>query len=267
MTIERIEGTVVPMIAPPAHGVAASALTPAAMLDRAVQSGADIAVLERLMALHERWEAGQARKAFDRAMAAAKAEMPAIVKNRQVGFESKRGGSSTSYKHADLAQVIATVRPVLNRFGLDFRFTAQQEGNRVRVTCHVTHTDGHSEATTLESGEDHSGNKNSIQAIGSAASYLSRYTLMLALGLAAAEDDDGRATSEPEQPATLISAEALEDIQHRIFTLYTGDDIGRKTQSICSAQKVRSLDRLTPEQGKAVIAHLEAVEAKRKEQQ
>lgn len=47
-------------------------LTPLEMVDRAVQAGATPETLEKLMALQERWEAGEARKAFDEAMAAAK---------------------------------------------------------------------------------------------------------------------------------------------------------------------------------------------------
>ena len=46
-------------------------MTPMDMLNRAVTAGADIVVLEKLMALHERYESNQARKAFDEAMAAA----------------------------------------------------------------------------------------------------------------------------------------------------------------------------------------------------
>ena len=46
-------------------------VTPMEMLDRAVSNGASVETLERLMNLQERWEANQARKAFDDAMAAA----------------------------------------------------------------------------------------------------------------------------------------------------------------------------------------------------
>ena len=43
--------------------------TPMAMIDRALMSGAAPETLEKLLALQERWEANQGRKAFDEAMA------------------------------------------------------------------------------------------------------------------------------------------------------------------------------------------------------
>ena len=43
---------------------------------------------------------------------------------------------------------------------------------------------------------DNSGGKNSIQGIGSSITYLQRYTLKLALGLAAGRDDDGNTVGD-----------------------------------------------------------------------
>ncbi|MEP0323260.1 ERF family protein [Bauldia litoralis] len=173
--------------------VPAGEMTPMLMLDRAVQSGASMETLERLMALQERWERNQARAAFDRAMADAKAEIPVITKNRHVGFESKKAGASnTSYMHEDLGQIARTVDPILANHGLTYRFRTSSPINEpVSVTCIVSHRDGHSEENTLSAGRDDSGNKNSIQSVGSTITYLQRYTLKAALGLAAAADDDG----------------------------------------------------------------------------
>jgi hypothetical protein len=52
-------------------------MTPMDMLARAVQSGADLDMIEKLMNLQERWEGSNARKAFDAAIASAKAKDPA----------------------------------------------------------------------------------------------------------------------------------------------------------------------------------------------
>lgn len=173
-------------------------LTPMDMLDRAVSQGASIEVMEKLMALHERWEASQARKAFDEAIASAKAEIPVIIKNRRVGFDSKKPGASrTDYRHEDLAEIARTVDPILGKYGLSYRFRATSTLNEpVTVTCIVSHRLGHSEENTLSAGRDDSGNKNSIQAIGSTVTYLQRYTLKSALGLAASNDDDAGAVKD-----------------------------------------------------------------------
>jgi hypothetical protein len=67
----------------------------------------------------------------------------------------------------------------------------------VKVTCILSHKDGHREETTLSGPFDHSGNKNAVQAIGSGVAYLQRYTLKAAVGVAAGHDDDGRSSGTP----------------------------------------------------------------------
>lgn len=169
-----------------------AAITPMDIIERAISSGASVEALEKLLALQERWEAGQGRKAFDHAIAQAKAAIPPIIKNRTVDFTSTKG--RTHYRHEDLAQIAATVDPILSSHGLSYRFRTAQDGQTVTVTCILSHRDGYSEETTLSGGADQSGNKNHIQAVGSTATYLQRYTLKMALGLAATDDDDGQSS-------------------------------------------------------------------------
>lgn len=173
--------------------------TPMQVLAMAVQKGLPPQVLDQMMGLQERWEANQARKAFDAAMAEARAEIKPIVKRREVDFTTNRG--RTNYKYEDLAQIAEEIDPILAKHGLSYRHRSKQDGKRLSVTCIVAHRDGHSEETTLAADNDESGNKNSIQAIGSAATYLQRYTLKLALGLSAAKDDDGRGGVDDPPPA------------------------------------------------------------------
>lgn len=177
------------------------AVTPMRLLEIATHQNADIDKLKQLMDLHERWERNEARKAFDAAIAAAKAEIPVIRKNREVDFTSQKG--RTHYRYEDLAEIARTVDPILARHGLSYRFkTSSQPNEPVTVTCRVSHRDGHAEENSLSAGRDDSGNKNSIQAVGSTLTYLQRMTLKAALGLAASSDDDGRGAGngngEPE---------------------------------------------------------------------
>jgi hypothetical protein len=167
--------------------------TPMDMISRAIEQGAPIEVVERLMSLRERWEANEARKAFDAALALARSDIKPIAKNRHVGFDSKKPGAArTDYRHEDLAEVARTIDPVLGRYGLSYRFRTKSLPNEpIIVTC-IIFGHGHpGEETTLSAGRDDSGNKNSIQQMGSTVTYLQRYTLKAALGLAAANDDDG----------------------------------------------------------------------------
>lgn len=162
-------------------------LTPMGMLDRAVAAGASIETLERLIALKERWDANEARKAFDEAVAAAKAEIKPVAR-------SAKGHNSKYY--ADFAAIARAVDPIISKHGLSYRFRSEQ-GDRINVTCILSHKLGHSEETTLSGPPDKTGNKNEIQAIGSTLTYLQRYSLVQALGLAASNDDDAaKATGE-----------------------------------------------------------------------
>lgn len=184
------------------------------ILDRAIAHGASTETLARLMDLQERHEKNQARRAFDEAMASAKAKIPVIVKNRQVGFESKKAGAArTDYRHEDMAEIARTIDPILAEFGLSYRFRTSSEVNApISVTCIVSHRDGHSEENTLRAPRDDSGNKNQIQQIGSTITYLQRYTLKAALGLAAAADDDARAAGGEEKPAATIAEDQVREI-------------------------------------------------------
>src|SRR4051794_25328219 len=88
---------------------APSSPNPISIVQTAIEKGITGADLKEIMDLQERWEANQARKAFDIAMANAQAEMPTIVKNRLVAFEARSGGKDTSYRHEDLAEIVETI--------------------------------------------------------------------------------------------------------------------------------------------------------------
>lgn len=187
-----------------------AASNPMELLSRAIDSGASMEVLEKMMGLQERWEANNARKAFDQAMAQAKAEIPVIVKNRAVDFTSTKG--RTNYRYEDLGEIARVVSPILARYGLSYRFRTTSPPNEpVTVTCIITHRDGHAEENMLTAGRDDSGNKNSIQAIGSTLTYLQRMTLKAALGIAASEDDDGK-RADDAAPAEAITAEQATEL-------------------------------------------------------
>jgi hypothetical protein len=171
--------------------------TPMSMIDRAIAGGAPIEVIEKLMALQERWDANQSRKLFDEALANAQGEMPALTKNRLVNYASQKSPTGyVTYRHEDLAEVIETVKPVLKKFGLAHRFRTTQDGDKITVTCIIT-GHGHREENSLSAGRDTSGGKNNHQEIASAVTYLERYTLKAALGLAASHDDDAEKAAKP----------------------------------------------------------------------
>ena len=180
--------------------VPAADTTPMQVLYMAVQRGVDPETLRKMMDLQERWEANEARKAFAAAVSAAKAEIKPIVKRHEVDFTSQKG--RTRYKHEGLDDIAEEVDPVLAKHGLSYRHRSKQDGKHLTITCVLEHCAGHAEEISLTADNDESGNKNSIQAIGSTATLLQRYTLKLALGLATTKDDDGRSAGAGNSVAT-----------------------------------------------------------------
>lgn len=203
----------------------ATEFSPPQLLQQAIIRKSDIAVIERLSALAERWEETrfkrEAKLAFTNAMVDAKLEMPTIRKNRHVSFESKKpGASDTDYWHEDLAEVVNTAAPILARYGLYFRWRlAQPAEGKLTVACVLEHRGGHSEELEITAGVDLSGNKNHIQAIKSAATYMERITALAACGLAAHnQDDDGRAGGIPQEPTEpVISGEQIKEIERLLL--------------------------------------------------
>jgi len=209
-----------------------TAATPMEMISHAVQSGATVEMIEKLMALQERWDASQGRKAFDEAISLAKSEIPPIIKNREVDFTSQKG--RTNYRHEDLAGIARVVDPILSKYGLSYRYRTSQDGQSVTVTCVLSHRDGFSEETTLSITPDQSGNKNHIQAVGSAATYLQRYTLKMALGLSATQDDDGQSAGSNDT----ITADQFQALRAKI------EDAGACEDKLCAHFKIQELHEL-----------------------
>lgn len=223
-------------------------ITPMHMLQMAVSQGADLQKLEKLMELQERWEGNQARKAFDAAISSAKAEIKPIVKKREVDFPAKNGGSRTNYKYEDLAAIADAVDPILAKYGLSYRHRSKQDGKVLTVTCILSHRDGHFEETSLFAGNDESGNKNGIQGIGSTATYLQRYTLKLALGLAATKDDDGQKATAEEPTITEEQVANLEALL---------SEVGASKAGFLKVCKVEFLDELPASKYKEAMRRLE----------
>lgn len=165
------------------------------MIERVMMNpDADLDKLERMLVLKREHEKDQARVSFARALSEARAEIPPIMKDATVDYKPKNGGA-VHYRHETLAGIAKVIDPILSRYGLSYRFRTDQGQGGVRVTCIIAHADGHAEETSLAGAPDGSGSKNSFQAVGSAVTYLQRYTLKAALGLSAEVDDDGQSAA------------------------------------------------------------------------
>ncbi len=175
--------------------------SPANLLQVAIERGASLEMVEKLMELQIKFEANEARKAYVDDMAKFKQNPPTIGKDKEVGYTNK-DGTFTGYKHASIGNVTNAIVASLAEHGFAHRWdTDQIEGGQIVVTCIITHRLGHSEKTALQSSRDDSGKKNNIQQMASTITYLQRYTLLAATGLATHDqvDDDGAGSEKTKE--------------------------------------------------------------------
>jgi len=169
--------------------------SPAGMIRAAVAGGADLEKLKGLLELQERFEANQAKKAYHKAMAAFKANLPQIIKDKKVSYSA--GTGTVKYSHATLFNIMNKITPELSKHGLSVAWTDRQDEKTIFVTCRITHELGYSEETTIGAPADVSGSKNAIQAIGSTISYLERYSVLGLIGAATKDQDDDAKSACP----------------------------------------------------------------------
>lgn len=181
----------------------------AELLRAAVDRGVDVDILERLVALKERVDEKESRRAFFEALAAFQANCPPLPKSGVVDYTPKSGGR-VKYRFAPLDVIARAIRPVLHRYGLSYSWDSEFDGGNIVVTCTVRHIDGHLETATFRCavGEAGSPSMNGAQKAGSAITYGERYSLVQALGLTTASDDvDGLAPDGSGHPSGTISEE------------------------------------------------------------
>lgn len=230
-------------------GALTPAITPMQMLSSAVERGTDPDQLQKLMDLAERYEANEAKKAYALALAEFKKDPPTIVKD----LTNKQYGS----KYSSLANLVNTTNEAMGVWGLNARWDFDQTDGVIKVTCILSHVQGHSERVSLTAPPDTSGSKNPIQQIKSTTTYLKGATFEAVTGIASIEgntDDDGnKATGQH------ITEEQLADIECLITEI--GADREAFIKWAKTALKVERLEDLNPTGYKHA---LEALEAKRK---
>lgn len=212
---------------------------PSDLIRLAIEKGANLEQVEKLLAIKERCEAYDAKKAYHVAMSEFKKNPPTIDKDKTVAY------GNTKYNHATLGNVTAKISAELSKYGLSASWSTHQNGS-VSVTCRITHVKGHSEETTLSAGADKSGSKNDIQAIGSTITYLERYTLLALTGLATVDqDDDGAAATayiDDKQKGQILDMIADKNVDMAKF---------------CSYMKIETLEKMPASKYQQAITALE----------
>jgi hypothetical protein len=161
--------------------------TPMILLEQAMSKDLDLDRMQKLMDMQEQWEKKEAKKAFMDALSRFQTLVPVIPKKSIAKIQSQKG--AYSYRFANLGTISAAIKEALNLCGLSYRWEFQEANGKLKVTCLLSHRDGHTETTLMEAGMDATGGKNDIQQKGSTQTYLQRYTLIGALGLSTADED------------------------------------------------------------------------------
>ena len=188
--------TIHPIAAQPSHYLP--------LIEMCIEKGAELVQIEKLMDLQERHEANEAKKQFNFAMSIFQSSLPVIEKNGLVNYTSSKG--TTNYDYAKLEDISHAIKPALKASGLSYRWIQEQSEGKIKVTCIVTHVNGHIESSSLVGFPDTSGGKDPMKAMASAISYLRRYTLTGLLGIVVGgEDDEGGEGGFGEAPAKASS--------------------------------------------------------------
>jgi hypothetical protein len=222
-----------------------TALAPSAtrgMLQQAVSAGAQVDVIERLIALVERENAKDAQAAFNVAFAAVKRALPSLPKNGVI--PNKGGGVRSRFvKRDDLHRALT---PILSAHGFATSFSFRDSPpNRMICTMTLTHAGGHSE--TFEAGGPWAMEipaASDQQKSGGAKSFMKRLVMMDAFDILDEDVDDDASGMGARVMVSEAAALELEDMLQECENRETGAK-GRFLAWIRSEYRAPSINALT----------------------
>lgn len=154
----------------------------------------DVEKMERLLAMHKDMQSRQAEVAFNDALNRVQSNMGRIGTDKT--------NTQTRSNYATYGKLDRVLRPLYTAEGFSLSYgTEDSAADMVRVTCLVSHRDGHTRRYQIDMPADGKGAKGGdvmtkTHATGSATQYGMRYLLKMIFNVATAdEDDDGNAAS------------------------------------------------------------------------
>lgn len=207
----------------------------------AVEKGAPIETIERLVALRERIEDRDAGKAFTRAMAAFQKDCPMIQKKTTAKITTASGGSY-SYTYAELEEIVATIAPFVERHGFTYTWdTKVEHTGMLTVTIRIRHIEGHVETSSFELPTDTKSAMSSQQKQAAANTFAKRQTLIAGFGLTTTDEDtDG---AEPRE----LDTRAITEDQVTILEDLLAARVSGKTPEKAEAFRARFLAHMDVE--------------------
>ena len=171
-----------------------------AMIERiAAMPDSDVTKLKALLDMQMEVMHEEQRQAYLRDFSMMQAELPAIRKE----------GETQQSKYAKLEHILEACKPVLAKYGFSISFIPQTSEGFMTIKAILQHNQGHTESKESTLPFDSYGNKNAVQAIGSAQSYGMRYAAVALLAISTFDGtlpdlDGGFQTFVSEEEAMII---------------------------------------------------------------
>lgn len=177
--------------------------SPEALIRLAIEKGASVEALERLMAIRRELKAEAAKEAFFAALSQFQSECPTIEKTKKV---LNKDGKSVRYAYAPLESIVQQVSTHLKANGFSYTLDSQVEVGSVKAVCVAHHVAGHSETFTFAVPVDNDAYMSPAQRVGSALTFASRYAFRNAFGILTGDEDDDANGSRGAQNAAGTTA-------------------------------------------------------------
>jgi hypothetical protein len=202
--------------APPPVRPTDSPSTVLALIERlALDPQADVAKLERMIAMYDGLKAKEAELAYNAAKGRVLKKLAGIkiVKNRAVLQELDKArpqtGAYEAFKYASLEEIDKHLRPLLAEEDMDLAFSDEpREGGSLLIRGRLKHLPGgYYEDSFMPAPADTTGGKSDVQAVGSTNSYLRRYVACNIFNIVVVgDDDDGNGgTIDEAQSRTILA--------------------------------------------------------------
>jgi len=169
-----------------------------ALISKAIEQGAPVDTMERILAMRRELKTEFAKESFDKAMAKFQAECPVIQKTKEV----KTRAGVIAYRYAPIESIVEQVKVPLQANGFSYSTNMELLESGVKVSVKVTHSAGHSELTHMTVPL---GTKTDImsasQVVAAAQTFAKRYAFCNAFGILTG-DEDNDAQPPGELPAS-----------------------------------------------------------------
>ena len=167
-----------------------------ALIAKAIDNKMPVEHMQALLDMRLQIKAEQAREAYFVALAKFQAECPTIIKDTVIKGKGK---------YAKLELIVQTIAATEQACQFSHRFeTEPLDNGGVTVTCIVTHTQGHSEQTSVTippvgavMSREGKAVQNAAQVAGVAITYGRRYALTGAFGIVTADEDTDANIARP----------------------------------------------------------------------